>query len=316
MRTLVYHSGALGDFITILPALSFLKKYDNCHITLLGKPAFGLLAKANHSIDAIVDSESSGNAFLFSTDPDRQKSTAFFSSFDRMYLFTDATSPLYSNARSFSSAVIECQSPFAAADSHIIDYHLQLVAQSEVTPDDRIPDLTCALYNYRISGEMHSLPMQKPIAALHPGSGSLLKNWPFNNFLKVADELRYHNYSIAWFSGPAEIVNRYPHDDFLCNNLPLQECAFLLSQCAVYCGNDSGILHLAAAVGCPAVAIFGPSDPRRWAPRGKNRVHIIYHPVACSPCHLQTTVCCDRDCLQSITTREVVRALIQNNVVA
>ena len=62
-------------------------------------------------------------------------------------------------------------------------------------------------------------------------------------------------------------------------NLSLTELAALLKRCMVCVGNDSGVTHMAAAVGTPVVALFGPTDPRVWGPRG-NRVH-IHLPGSC-----------------------------------
>jgi ADP-heptose:LPS heptosyltransferase len=56
----------------------------------------------------------------------------------------------------------------------------------------------------------------------------------------------------------------------------LQVVAHVLSRAAVYVGNDSGISHLASAAGAPTVALFGPTDPGNWAPRGRS-VHILSH---------------------------------------
>jgi ADP-heptose:LPS heptosyltransferase len=57
-------------------------------------------------------------------------------------------------------------------------------------------------------------------------------------------------------------------------SLPLPVLAARLAQCRLYVGNDSGVTHLAAATGCPTVALFGESDPRVWAPRGE-RVTVL-----------------------------------------
>jgi ADP-heptose:LPS heptosyltransferase len=58
-------------------------------------------------------------------------------------------------------------------------------------------------------------------------------------------------------------------------NLTLAQVAALLRRSALYLGNDSGITHLAAAIGAPTVALFGPSDPQKWRPRGK-RVAVLH----------------------------------------
>jgi len=97
---------------------------------------------------------------------------------------------------------------------------------------------------------------------LHPFSGSEGKNWPYERFLELAALLRV-SASVEWAADRSG--NRF--DD-------LGELARHLAGGRGYVGNDSGISHLAAAVGVPVVALFGPSDARIWAPRGE-RVTVI-----------------------------------------
>jgi ADP-heptose:LPS heptosyltransferase len=77
---------------------------------------------------------------------------------------------------------------------------------------------------------------------------------------------------VRWCAGPEE-----PLPDAVCI-ADLYELACWLATARVYIGNDSGITHLAAAVGTPVVALFGPTDPRIWAPRGP-QVHVIARPA-------------------------------------
>jgi hypothetical protein len=88
---------------------------------------------------------------------------------------------------------------------------------------------------------------------VHAGSGSPKKNWPF--FTELQSRL----------PGVREI----PH------NLTLLELMREISSCRAFVGNDSGITHLAAYIGCPAVALFGPTDPRTWGPLGR-RARVIW----------------------------------------
>ncbi len=77
----------------------------------------------------------------------------------------------------------------------------------------------------------------------------------------------------------------------------------------LYIGNDSGVSHLAAAVGCRTVALFGPSDERQWAPRGP-RVTILRRTLNGSPCDgAQSQSCSDRAGLAELTPAEVIQAL-------
>jgi ADP-heptose:LPS heptosyltransferase len=89
-------------------------------------------------------------------------------------------------------------------------------------------------------------------------------------------------------------------------NLSLIHVASLLERCQCYIGADSGITHLAAAVGIPTIALFGPTDPRIWGPRGE-KVAILRKNVSCSPCAPEDLERCDhRRCLDLIPVEEVM----------
>lgn len=98
-------------------------------------------------------------------------------------------------------------------------------------------------------------------AVIHPFSGSARKNWPLDRFRELAARLAL---PVRWCAGPQEAME----DAVRFENL--YDLACWLASARVYIGNDSGITHLAAAVGTPVVAIFGPTDPVVWAPRGKD----------------------------------------------
>jgi lipopolysaccharide heptosyltransferase III len=96
-------------------------------------------------------------------------------------------------------------------------------------------------------------------AVIHPFSGGAKKNWPLANFRALAARLAL---PVKWSAGPEEPLDEAVRFD------DLYALACWLSTARVYIGNDSGISHLAAAVGTPVVAIFTTTDPRVWAPRG------------------------------------------------
>lgn len=116
--------------------------------------------------------------------------------------------------------------------------------------------------------------------ALHPGSGSRTKNWPAAGFARVAERARAAGLEVLVLSGEAdrgpvgELLARLAGNPPVANELDIMTVAAVLSEAAAYVGNDSGITHLAAATGIPTAALFGPTDPRRWAPRGP-RVRVI-----------------------------------------
>jgi len=108
-------------------------------------------------------------------------------------------------------------------------------------------------------------PVQN-FAAIHPFSGSARKNWPLERFRAVAERL---GCPVQWIAGPEHpLEGAVRHDD-------LYDLACWLSTARVYIGNDSGITHLAAAVGVPVVAIFLTTDPAIWAPRARRAAVLV-----------------------------------------
>jgi len=112
------------------------------------------------------------------------------------------------------------------------------------------------------------------IISLHPGSGSSRKNWPVEQFALLANGVRRSMSAQPLFIlGEAEtsiaraLARLAPSVPMLANR-PLKEVASVLAVSRGYVGNDSGITHLAAALGVPVVALFGPTDASMWGPRG------------------------------------------------
>lgn len=108
--------------------------------------------------------------------------------------------------------------------------------------------------------------------AIHPGSGSSRKNWPADRFAALAREFS-SNHPWLLVEGPADrdaasLLRDLP-GAVVGRDLPLGVLASVLSKARLYVGNDSGISHLAAAVGAPSLVLFGPTDPNVWGPRGR-----------------------------------------------
>ena len=119
------------------------------------------------------------------------------------------------------------------------------------------------------------------VVALHAGSGGAAKRWPPRLFAAVADGLRSMGYWPLLIEGPqdavvtAEVIATVSGEaPAITRGLSVGALASLLRRCAAYLGNDSGVTHLAALVGVPTVALFGPSDPALWSPIGE-RVAVV-----------------------------------------
>jgi heptosyltransferase III len=143
--------------------------------------------------------------------------------------------------------------------------------------------------------EQDAAPSGKRVI-IHPGSGGRAKCWPLERFMAVADTLR--DFEIHWMLGLAEcerdpqhharLQERTAHrSETLIVEDDLLDAARHLAGAALHVGNDSGMTHLAAALGTPTVAIFGPTDPRIWRPLG-DHVQIISPSQPTDIIHVET----------------------------
>jgi hypothetical protein len=131
------------------------------------------------------------------------------------------------------------------------------------------------------------LPKVNPDGAvvIHPGSGGDAKCWPRESFLALGRNLKRNGIIPTFILGEAE-QERWGHKvvDALKSEFPwylhmgLYELAEKLSRARLYIGNDSGVTHLAAAMGVPVIALFGPSNEHQWGPIGPN-VQILRAPA-------------------------------------
>ncbi len=158
----------------------------------------------------------------------------------------------------------------------------------------------------------------RPILAIHPGSGAAYKNWPVERFASLARwAIEALGALILLVEGPADsepagALSRALRAGpvRLLHGLPLDAVARALAGSSCFVGNDSGISHLAAAVGCPTVALYGPTDPRAWGVKGPHAA-VVWARPRCSPCSGEEAQSCPRRrCLEGIAVKDVVRRVL------
>ena len=164
-------------------------------------------------------------------------------------------------------------------------------------------DFRSRLATWRVEDDAPYLNRISPVegglsrpTAIHPGSGSARKNWPVDRWaeviarldppiLLVLGEAEVEAWNPPFLSGlrtrdggritPAQRAREVGGSGIeVASNLPLPELAAALARCRRFIGHDSGVSHLAAAVGTPSVLLFGPTDPAMWAPPG-DHVRVI-----------------------------------------
>jgi ADP-heptose:LPS heptosyltransferase len=269
---MVYHAGALGDFLTCLPAFhAWRLLHPRDRIVLLGRTAHAALVPEG-TFDEVWDAGAARFSFLFAEE--ERSSPPGITGPGSALLFCRASSPLPRNLRRLGVSELLRQDPFPPPGQrvHVVDYHLALFPQLRLTAEERLPRVRPAA-PVRLDAGAGQLAGARP-ALLHPGSGSPKKNWPADRFLELAARLAAAGEKPAWVLGPAEAGFQPPARDAALRGLSLPALAAATARARIFVGGDAGVAHLAAAAGAPCVVLFGASDPAVWAPRGA-RVRIV-----------------------------------------
>lgn len=283
MKILVLRGGAIGDFILTLPALHALReRWPEAWIELIGYPHIAALALADGVIDRIESLDRAEMATLFSYKARLSSEQAdFIRSFDFVVNYLhDPDGLVRANLEQAGARLVVSGSPLVS-EGHAADFLARPLEELAIYPEDATPRLVLpeeARERGRAWLEAHGL--RGRVWALHPGSGSPSKTWPAEGFVSVARHFGERTGHACFFvAGEAddaalEVVGRKLPQVPVCRDRSLVELAEILSCADGFLGNDSGISHLAAALRLPAVCLFGPTDPARWAPRGE-QVRII-----------------------------------------
>lgn len=166
----------------------------------------------------------------------------------------------------------------------------------------------------------------RPVVALHPGSGlfSLARRWPADRFAATGDMLSAAGLDVVIVAGPGEEpVAQAVLDGMRSKAVLLRDVgsprslAGLLRNSSLFVGNDSGVMHCAAAVGVPVVGVFGLSNHRAWGPYPPERHRVVRLDLPCSPCFYTgfglgtPDGCAPRTCLTALDPELVVRAALE-----
>lgn len=179
------------------------------------------------------------------------------------------------------------------------------------TPDEQ----AAAIQNLAAAG----LDPARPFIVLSPGSGWPGKNWPVQRYAALASWLAQNqNQQVAIIGSETEkaLAQRMvPAEAAAIFNLAgttsIPVLAATLEKAALFIGNDSGPLHLAAAVDTPTISLWGPTAPEKWAPRG-DRHHAIHNMQRCAGCAYwditQTCLQPTHRCMEAISLKDVQQA--------
>jgi heptosyltransferase-3 len=196
---------------------------------------------------------------------------------------------------------------------------------------ERVPDLVCPA---RATSSRHG-PQQR-YAVIHAAPMFRYKRWTHAGWREIATALEQRGLAIVSTGGPDQSERKYldevweahPEVRRLDGQIDWAEIAELLSRAAVFIGPDTSVTHLAAASGCPTVALYGPTDPRLWGPwpigglqqawlaagttQRRGNVWLVQNPLPCLPCQKEG---CGRhvesrsQCLDELRPQQVLAAV-------
>ncbi|MGH7846184.1 MAG: glycosyltransferase family 9 protein [Candidatus Binatia bacterium] len=334
-RLLVIKPSSFGDIVQSLPVLAALRRgWPDSRIDWLVKEEWAGLLQNHPLIDQVVVLAQSITEWPRVLK--RLRTSGYDMALDlqgllRSGLLSLATgAPIragFVNAREGSPWCYTQRVPIASA-AHAVECYLELIRGLGIATTDAI---TFPLPEWKREEQWvndflaeRMAPTPKPFCVIHPAARWKTKQWPIERYAELADWLTGNRvYGVVLVAGPAQADQVSPMIArlrapvvSLVARTTLPQLGALLRRAAFLITNDSGPMHLAAAVGTPVVAIFGPTDPRRVGPYGSGHV-VLRKPFDCSRCKRNDCVQ-ELQCLKAISVadvREAVEQLARRNLV-
>lgn len=270
-KILVIRGGAIGDFILTLPVLAALRRqFPDTALAVLGYPHIAALAAAGQLVDAVRPIEARPLAGFFARAGDLDfELSSYFAGCNVIFSYLFDPDEIFRDnlARITKAQVIQGpHRPLETRDLHATEQLLEPLQRLAIFDADSEP---------RINLNPAPAAQLRPTLALHPGSGGERKNWPEPAWRELIGKLvESTDLDLLLVGGEAEggrlerlagavTTNRVR----VRRGIPLPALAAELRGCVGFAGHDSGISHLAAAVGLPGLVLWGPSNVTVWRPR-------------------------------------------------
>lgn len=302
----ILHPGGLGDLLLAVPAIQSLRERWPCNEFLLcAHPQAGELLQECSLVDRSLSVQSTGCMALFGGMPPGDSLLRdWLSRCDLAVAWaSDDSGTLAAALKRCGAAAAVVQSPFASTltSIHQCERYAEIVGATvkQASVSERVSEALKAEARTYLS--RYGVSHRRPLAIIHPGSGSRHKCVKSEILLEVLEGLA--GFELLLIQGPADeemierLLLRMPRAPIVLRGLSIRLLASVLLEADVFLGHDSGVTHLAAFLGIPTIALFGPTDPTRWAPRGPAVTVINEHPCSCSTWDAVRR-CQDQPCLE------------------
>ncbi len=336
-RILLIKPSSLGDIVHAFPVVSAIKaQWPGSHITWLVKRQWADLVERAEGVDQVWPVEMTVTSWIEAGRALRAQ--RFDLAIDLQGLFRSGilarlsgapTRIGFANGREGSPWFYTQRVPVLSPDLHAVDRYLSVVAALGASLPDK------PRFRFRLSEEdmtvvrklcqSKGLSVDKPWVAMNIGARWPTKRWSPSSFAAVVDQLHEVQLDPVVMIGGAEeraytntlrALTDRPFID-LSGEIPLGYLPALLSKATAMITNDSGPMHIAAALGVPVVAIFGPTSPARTGPYGGGH-QVLTSRIPCSPCfsrvcrHVPELECLHR--IQPTQVVDVIRPLLTAHV--
>lgn len=254
IRTLVVHTGGIGDFLLFCPCLKRLAEDGPVELAGNDRDRLNLAVVSGLAVTTHLLDEFEFGSVFGERSP---RFDSFAARFERVIIWmNDLDGGIRKAFRAVGVRDVHAFAglPPASWKRHASAYYAECLGLGDLPP---------LLLAFEADEGTHDV-------LVHAGSGSARKNWPIDRFAMVASELVRRCRAVEWIRGPAEEKLPIPLGTSVLEVASIVTLARHLSNTRLYIGNDSGVTHLAAACGCRVVAVFGPTNPRVWAPRGEH----------------------------------------------
>jgi hypothetical protein len=297
----IIHPGAIGDCVLVLPLAQYLKETLGYHcIDLIAHTDYVRFYPGRTPVDQIRSIEGLPLHRLFAqagefTVGEKDVLVEAFSKYEHVISFLGTDNGPFEENLLFAihcshSGETTMMPLSGAADEHTSQFYIRRLALNNGLEIPNHPVLT----NTWISGLPEDMATgmdilwrsgigpQEAVCVIHPGSGSDIKCWPMDHFHAVTELVLGQKLKPIFLLGPAE-KQRLSEQDIqkiqtiapLLTDLSLENVLGVLSCADCVLGNDSGISHLAGAMGKKTIAIFGPTNPVQYKPLGPN-VYVVH----------------------------------------
>jgi heptosyltransferase-1 len=323
-RVLIIKPSAIGDIVHALPVLPRLKRrWPGAKLSWLVTPGCAGLVQGHPLLDETILFERGrfGHGWYnpaalwdlggFVWDLFRRK---FDLVIDLQGLFRSAWVSLasgasrrigFSNAREFApwfyTDLVDC----SWKNDHAVDRYLKII--TELGCDERPPEFCFAVDKEDRRHIDQLIPPGTQFAVLLPGTNWATKQWPVERLAELVKPLKERfglECVAAGAAGDAKLTSLIPAKFDLTGKTNLRQIVALLERASLVVGNDTGPMHMAAALGRPLVTPYGPTDPGRTGPYGRDE-SVVRLNLPCMPCYSRT--CSHGSCMRWLEVEAVMR---------